>query len=219
MLDLNRRCEPPMMNEHDRTTIVSIYPHPIYCDNPTVVHGTHTVPGGTLEKPSLYIVKPTYWINGNDPERPPIPVTVHSIQMATSIVDDYVNAMQEVTADARPGIFVLPKEQTLVTVMKEYKAVLETVEAKQREWYKALIVKADVDWSRSNGNPLSVSKHARFAAEMLGMKDKPWMGDLSAFQKKSCPACLTMVMPLAAICFNCKAVLNEEAASKMKFAS
>jgi hypothetical protein len=73
---------------------------------------------------------------------------------------------------------------------------------------------SDVDWSRTNGNPLAISEIARLAAQYLKLQ-KPWMQDFQAFQLDACPACGQLTNLKYPVCKHCKAIVNPERAKEL----
>ena len=78
-----------------------------------------------------------------------------------------------------------------------------------------LIRIADILWSRSNGNPLSISNDARLACEELNISSKPWLGDHQTAELVRCVACGSLRNGAYPICQTCKAIADPELAKKL----
>lgn len=217
-----RRVIPSTPNPLDKSTIVSIFPKAIREVKHTLQPQVFEIPAGTFENPALLVVGTArFWIDRGD-ETPILEVPVNSIVLAESIIRDYSNGLIGCNMnDSMPGLFFLPGEISLVDLKAKHKNLLEAARAKQKTWYEELVKLADIDWARTNGNPLSVSGISKLAAEELGYKNKPWMGDIVQAELSNCPACGYMRNSNYPVCPNCKNVIDVEAAKKLglKFAS
>jgi hypothetical protein len=210
------------VNPLDKSTIVSIFPIDLYETKVTLQPARYILPKGSFEKPSLLIVTAASWWRELDDEQPLLEIPVSSIQVADSIVRDYCNSTFMCDMNERmPGLFFVPGALDVDRLKKEHQKLLLDAQRKQNEWYKALVHMADVMWSRTNGNPLSVSDTQRMAANELGQKNKPWMTNFTTeISLSNCPACGTLVNTRYPMCQNCKTVINEEQFKKLnlKFA-
>jgi len=114
-----------------------------------------------------------------------------------------------------PGIFYLPGEYTVEKVKKEQPLLLQKALANQKKWFMELIRIADILWSRSNGNPLSISDDSRLACRELNIQNKPWLGDIQAAELVRCIACGSLRNPAFPICQTCKAVVDPVRAKEL----
>jgi hypothetical protein len=87
--------------------------------------------------------------------------------------------------------------------------------ASQKKWFLELVRIADILWSRSNGNPLSISDDARLACKELNIQNKPWLGDMQTAELVRCIACGNLRNPQFPICQTCKAIADPEMAKKL----
>jgi hypothetical protein len=117
--------------------------------------------------------------------------------------------------DMMPGLFYLPGEYTVNKLQTDHAAMLHSALAKQKKWFLELIRIADILWSRSNGNPLSISEDARLACRELNISSKPWLGDHQQAELVRCVACGSLRNALFPICQTCKAVADPELAKKL----
>ena len=78
-----------------------------------------------------------------------------------------------------------------------------------------LIKIADILWSRSNGNPLSISDDARLACKELNISNKPWLGDLQTMELVRCVACGSLRNPTFPICQSCHVVVDKKRAEEL----
>lgn len=214
---------PPRMqvSDLDKCAIVSIYPREIRERNHTLEPGTWVIPAGTYQSPSVTVIGPSSWWLQPDPEKQAVEILVPSILVAKSVVDDWARSLVEYKeGEAMPGLFIIPGNLTVEQVKKDHKSSLDAALARQRQWYANLVSLADNLWSRSNGNPRVIGDDTKFAAQELGLKDKPWLRDFSTIEKTPCIGCGSLLNPAYPVCPVCRVINNQEAASKLnlKFA-
>jgi hypothetical protein len=118
-------------------------------------------------------------------------------------------------ADQAPGLFYVPGEFTVAKLKTEHAALFTKAQASQKKWFLELIKIADILWSRSNGNPLSISDDARLACKELNIQNKPWLGDIQASELIRCIACGALRNPLFPICQTCKAIADPVRAKEL----
>jgi hypothetical protein len=136
--------------------------------------------------------------------------------VADSIVRDYSNGLLACNmSDQMPGLFYIPGEFTVEKVKKEHTGLLAKAQAGQKKWFMELIRIADILWSRSNGNPLSISEDARLACREMNISNKPWLGDQQTIELVRCVACGSLRNSNFPICQTCKAVADPELAKKL----
>jgi hypothetical protein len=212
----NRRTIRAPINPLDKSTVVSILPKPISERKATVQPGIFELKPGTFENPSLLVVGPSSWWREVDEHQPLLEIPVSSIQIADSIVRDYCNGLLACNmTDQMPGLFYIPGEFTVEKIKKEHQPLLTKAQAQQKKWFLELIKLADILWSRSNGNPLSISDDARLACKELNIQNKPWLGDIQAAELVRCIACGSLRNGQFPICQTCKAVADPELAKKL----
>lgn len=213
---LHRRAIRSPINPLDKSTIVSIFPKVIREVKHTIEPGTFELAAGKYEKPAILVVGPSSWWREVDEDQPLLEIPVSSIQIADSFVKDWCNGLLACNmGSSMPGIFYIPGELTLVELLAKYKSQLDIAKARQTEWYKTLIKMGDVLWSRSGGNPLSISDDMRLAAQELQLKDKVWLKDYNTMELTNCPACGFLRNSNFPVCSNCKTILDKEAFKKL----
>jgi hypothetical protein len=212
----NRRVIRAPVNPLDKSTIVSILPKLISERKATISPGFFEVKPGTYENPSILVVGPSSWWREVDEHQPLLEIPVSSIQVADSIVRDYSNGLLACNmSDQMPGLFYIPGEFTVEKVKKEHTGLLAKAQAGQKKWFMELIRIADILWSRSNGNPLSISEDARLACREMNISNKPWLGDQQTIELVRCVACGSLRNSNFPICQTCKAVADPELAKKL----
>jgi hypothetical protein len=205
-------------NPLDKSTIVSIFPQIVDEVKHTIQPGRFIIEAGSYDKPAILIVGPSSTWRDVDPEQPLIEIPIGSIQIADSVVRDFCSGLIGCNmANIMPGLFYLQGAKTLDVIKKEHKVDLDNAREHQRNWYQELVKMADIDWARTNGNPVAISNLAKLAAKELQLKEKPWMKDYSQMELVNCPACGNMVRPGFAVCANCKTVVDAELYAKMGF--
>jgi hypothetical protein len=217
MSDLKRRTIRAPVNPMDKCTVVSIYPKKIPPEiKPTLQPGVFQIPYGTYENPGILVVGPSSWWKELDENQPLLEIPQSSIQIAESIVRDWANGIYGCDmGEHMPGVFFIPGEQTLKTVMTDHKAELDEANRKQRNWFTWLVNSADASWARSNGSPLSISDDMRMAARELNLVQKEWLRDQGIIELVRCKACGHLKNPAYPVCPNCKAIDDPEKAKKL----
>lgn len=218
---MNRQTVRAPVNPLDKSTIVSIYPKEIVETKPTIQPGIFTLLPGSYEKPSILVVGTSSWWKELDETQPMLEIPVSSIQIADSVVRDYTNGLLACNmGDCMPGLFYVPGEHTVDVIKKSFKHILDKINASQRNWFLALVRIADALWSRTNGNPLSISDDMRLAARELGLNNKEWLRDFQNVELVRCVACGALRNPLYPVCQTCHAIVDTEVAKKLdlKFA-
>lgn len=205
-----RQVERAPVNPLDKTTIVSIYPKKIVIENPTIQPCHYELEAGSVTKPSFLVVGSASWWR-NILDMPSIEIPVHSLRIAESLVNDYINGVTGFQRDhAHPGLFTISGEiKNSEQIVKEFPLFIQTAERRQKQWYLNLVEVADVGWARTNGNPRAISDLARLAAEQLGIQGKAWMQDFNTMKLVQCPACGAMKKEQFPICQNCKTNVDE----------
>lgn len=212
----NRRTIRAPINPMDKSTVVSILPKRIIEIKPTISPGIFELAPGSFENPSVLVVGPSSWWREVDEQQPLLEIPVSSIQIADSIIKDYANGLLACNmSDQMPGLFYLPGEFTVDKLKKDHMSLLLNALANQKKWYLELIKVADILWSRSNGNPLSISGDARLACKELNITTKPWLGDLQTAELVRCVACGSLRNQNFPICQTCKAIADPELAKKL----
>jgi hypothetical protein len=217
---INRRTTRASVNPMDRATIVSIFPLEINETKCTLQPSVFSVPAGTYEKPSILVVGPSSWWREIDPEQPLLEIPVASILIADSVVRDYcVGLLGCDMGDSMPGLFYVPGEITFVEIKTKHKNLLEIANRKQNKWFEYLVKQADIDWARTQGNPLAINQLSKMAASSLGIEDRDWLKGYRQVNMVRCAGCGAMKNPTFPICPTCKLIdHNHPEAKNFKFA-
>ena len=212
----NRRTIRAPINPMDKSTVVSILPKTISERKATIFPGFFELKPGTFDKPSILVVGPSSWWRDIDENQPLLEIPTSSLQVADSIVKDYSNGLLACNMnDMMPGLFYVPGEVTVELVKKDYMPLLLKAQATQKKWFMELVRIADILWSRSNGNPLSISDDARLACKELNITNKPWLGDLQTAELVRCVACGSLRNQMYPICQTCKAIADPARAKEL----
>jgi len=211
-----RRTVPAPRNPMDKCTVVSIYPKEIDEKKPTIQPGRFIIPPGSYESPALLIVGSSSWWREIDEEQPLLEIPNSSMQVATSIVNDFCNGLLSCDMSTlMPGLFWLPGEVSRVKLFNDYKKDLEKAKVKQDAWYRALINLGKSLWAASNGNPLTISDDMRLAAREMGDMNVDWMKEHQVYEQIRCKACGSLKNPEFPVCAQCKAISDPELAKKL----
>ena len=209
MSDMKRRTIRAPVNPLDKSTVVSIFPKQIFEKKHTIQPGVFEISPGSYDKPAILVVGPSSWWKEIDENQPLLEIPHSSIQVADSIVRDYCNGILACDmADNMPGLFYIPGEWTVEKLKKEKFVDLNSANTKQKNWFTALVRMADALWSRSNGNPLTISDEMKIAARELNLINKEWLKDSQTMELIRCQACGSLKNPLYPICSNCKAITD-----------
>lgn len=211
-------------NPMDQSTIFSILPKAINEKKPTLDPSEFVMEPGYPDKPVKLTIGSSSWWREIDLDQPLLEIPVSSVQVAESVVRDYINGIVMCDmGETRPGLFFLQGVVSVDELKKNHKAILDQAITRQENWFKALIKLADAFWARTNGNPLAISDDCRLAAKMMNVEDRPWLMNYSLqdVQIKACPACGTLRNSAFPVCQNCKTVIDLEKFNKLglKFAS
>ncbi len=218
LLQHNRRTIRSEVNPMDKSTIFSVYPVHIIERKPTLMPGTFELRAGSYDMPSSLEVGPSSWWREIDPEQPLLEITNSSVQVADSFVKDYCNGLLACDmGECTPGLFFLPGAINVIELKtdEKYKKVLKRAIERQKNWYGALVKMGDALWSRTNGNPISISDDMRRAAKELGM-DRPWSKEYDRVSLSPCPACGNLRNPEYPVCTSCKTIVDRAKYDKLK---
>jgi hypothetical protein len=193
-------------------TLVSIVPFPITLPVLGLHPPTHTIPASVDEKPAFLVVHDTFYrtVSANDRQ---ITVDVSAERLAAAMVADYHSKQLGLSADAGPGLFWVPGIATLKSLDPQE---LANVAKRQRRWFEELVRLGDDDWTRTHIHAM-ISDLQRFAAKALGV-EREWSLNLAEAAASNCPACTLAVPSGAALCPNCKCILDPEKHKKFQFA-
>lgn len=216
MSDIKRRTIRAPVNPLDKSTVVSIFPRHIVERKHTIQPGIFEIKSGSYEKPSILVVGPSSWWKEIDDNQPLLEIAHSSIQVADSIVKDYCNGILACDmSQTMPGLFYIPGEWDVDKLKKEKAKDLEAANVRQRNWFTALVRMADALWSRSNGNPLTISDEMKIAAHELNFINKEWLKDSQTMELERCKACGHLKNPLYPVCSNCKAISDPAKAKEL----
>ena len=212
----NRMTIRAPVNPLDKSTVVSLLPKVILERKATITPGIFELAPGTPENPAILVVGTSSWWREVDESQPLLEIPVSSVQVADSIVRDYCNGLLACDMSSKmPGLFYVPGEYTVKKLKEDHALLLNKYAATQKAWFLELIRIADILWSRSNGNPLSISDDARLACRQLNIQNKPWLGDQQAAELVRCVACGNLRDQRFPVCAVCKAIADPEMAKKL----
>lgn len=212
------------VNPQDKSTVVSILPKIINEYKPTIFPSRFIIPAAKLDDFEILVIEPASWYLANVNEgMAPTEIQVNSAQLAKSIVTDYCNGIFLCNMrDIMPGLFWVLGAHNRISVLtstdehgKTFQELIKEEREKQKRWYMANVQVADSLWARSNGNPLAISDDARLAAEVLQLKDKPWMQDQQTVQMVNCRACGELINKSFPVCKHCHAIVDTAKAKEL----
>lgn len=195
-------------------TIVSLLPRRIEESKPSLVPGVYEIPACKDNHTPVCVYIKDGYSRLYKGEGQTFPVTHTADEIARSIVDDYCSAQLEADIDAGPAIFYLPGKYTAKEILVKFKHKLDSARAKQIRWFRKLIRRADEDWAATK-QPKLITDIQRHAASALGFKNKEWMHEMEEVEYVKCPFCMDMIDSQAALCKNCKNVVNKDKAKEL----
>lgn len=195
-------------------TVVSFVPFSIWASKPGLSPCEFSIPPSD-DKPSLLNVKDGFRLVF-DQDSKPMDFPVPGEEIAGSIVNDYVSSLVFTDDTRKPAIFWVPgKFENSDTVEKTFKDKVVEAKQKQSDWFKFLVSVADDDWQLWHQHKV-ITDMQRHAAKSLNLK-REWVQDNpDTFTK--CASCMTLISVEAAVCFACKAIINQEKYSKFTYA-
>lgn len=218
-----QRIIPRMKNPLDKSTIVSLLPKRIREVKHTIFPGIFVIepaPSGSFS--TLIVTSSSYWLETTEGQ-PLLEVPSSSIEVAESVCNDYMNGLLGCNmGDCKPGLFFVPGSYDKKAITEAHGEDPETgikwsfverlaiAQANQRRWYAKIVELTDIAWSQTSGSPLAVSEDAKVGAELLGLKDKPWLKDFRSMQMESCPFCGELINLLFPVCKHCHNVINKD---------
>jgi hypothetical protein len=206
MNDFRKRTIRGPVNPLDKSTVVSIYPKYIDEEKVTIQPGRFIIQPGSIAKPTILVVGPSSWWREIDEEQPLLEIPTSSIQIADAIVRDYCSGLLACNmGDSMPGMFYVPGEHDVPSLLKSYSAEFAKAKKKQEKLWSNLVQLADMLWARSNGNPMAISEDMRIAARELNLTSvKDWMKDFTMVNMVRCKACGSLKNPEFPICATCR---------------
>jgi|SRR6185437_3479763 len=210
------------VNPLDKTTLVSVCPFTIHEVKPTIFPGSFTIEAAPDNDFTILIIGPSSWFKEMEEGQPFLEIQSSSIIMAQSLITDFCNGLIGCDmVDAMPGLFFIPGAYNKQSILKSefFEEKLASARRKQKNWFFELVKIADMDWARTNGNPIAISDDARMAAQKLGLQ-KPWIKDFQTIELVPCKACGELINGLFPVCRHCHAVVDEAKAKELniKFA-
>ena len=198
-------------------TVVSLLPWAIQELKPGLIPESYRVPQAEGGKPGVLHVKEArsnlYVRDGKT-----YPIHHSAEEVANAIVNDYCNAQLQADTEIRPALFWVLGKHSADEVLIKFRSELDKAKKSQNLWFMKLIRLADDDWERTKQHRM-ITDIQRHAARNLGLLTKPWMQNIEPIQFIKCPACSTLVEDTAAICPNCKYVVNKEKAKELGLVS
>lgn len=211
-------------------TIVSVFQRDIIHKIPGVYPGDYLFPAASPNDFTVTRIPECCFYIDSGQDTPKFPVPQDPSVVAKSIINDIMRANIEVGPDASPGLFCIDgwiqKAPDLIRQkdIDDYKKQIAVTHAdlftaarrKQENWAKKLVKMADNDWTKTHSHRVISDNHI-WAATYLGL-NREYTNLEKVQQTVECPACGTMIRPDKAVCFNCKAVVNQELAKKFGLA-
>ena len=194
-------------------TVVSLLPYAIQEIKPGLVPDIYRIEPSDGKIPSvLHVSNARSFVYIGDGKT--FPASHPAEQIAEAIVNDYWSAQLQSSLGARPALFWLPGKLSPSEIVAKYGRDIDEAKKRQNLWFMNLVKLADDDWAKTHQHR-AISDIQRYAAKSLGMINKPWYHAPEPEEFARCPACMTLVPADAALCQNCKYVINRVKAKEL----
>lgn len=198
-----------------KATIISFYPHALNEFRPCLFPPTYHVEPSDGNLPQVLVVDDAFYLVESPMESmPAIKVYVKGLEVANSIVADFMGASLHADSAVGPGIFVVDAEVKAGDVKALYPKECSAALERQRNWFIRLVKHADDDWQKFRQHKM-ITDLQLLAALHLKV-EKEWT--MVSKPVVSCPACKITVDPSAIVCPNCRCILQPDAYKTLKFA-
>lgn len=208
-----------MNNQELVCTVFSLFPYPIEEEKPGLIPSRYLIKASDTKRPEVYHVTRAMHYVYLDESRGSLQVRDAADEVASSLVNDFINAQLAVAEDAAPAIAWMAGHWTPEALIKDHPVLLEQLRRRQVKWGELLCRMADSDWNRYHRHNVVSDLQRRFA-EILNYKpeDHEWMSSRTIETSNQCPSCTQLVAKSTVVCPNCRCILDQEAYSKLKFA-
>lgn len=205
-----------MIDELDKSTVVSIFPQLIREEKPGIFPGRFEIAPSNGEPSLLVVGQSIHYVDVGE-DRPQLTINTRSADIARSIVDDFIAAQIAVTPEARPGLAWVPNALTLQEVKTKHAPLLSRLKVLQKAWYLELVKMADDDWQRYHKHVV-ISDIERLAAVDLGYTDRDWLIVTEQLASSRCPACGTSIATSVVVCPSCRCIIDKKRYEELAFA-
>jgi RNase P subunit RPR2 len=198
-------------------TIVSLLPYSVDERKLTVIPQEYFIPAAVEDELGiLHVDDGISWLMLEMERGGPVQQRIPSGQLADSIVNDFARSQLEYRYDfAQPGLFVVEGKFNSDDIKAKFPELLGKYRLIQENWFKALVERANQDFGKTGVSQL-VSDLQKLAAKELGLKPN-WSID-HQLKTLTCPLCATLLPANAAVCSNCKAILDPAKVADYQFA-
>lgn len=205
-----------MIDETDKSTVISLFPLPITEEKPGIFPGRFTIAASNGEPALLVVGQSIHYVDVGE-DRPQLTVTTPSFEVARSIVEDFVAAQLAVTDEIRPGVAWVRGVVTPLELKTKHKDLVVKLKEQHKAWYLELVKLADDDWQRYHKHTV-ISELQRTAAQSLGYSNREWLIIPAQLQSSTCPACGTSIVPTVVVCPSCRCIIDKTKYDQMAFA-
>lgn len=200
-------------------TVASLVPFEIREEKPGLVPPRFYLEASDTKTPKVLLIGDAKHFVYLDESRGHLTVKDSCVDVAASVVNDYISSQLEVTEDARPGLFYVIGEFDPVGIMVAKRDKVAQAQRLQNNWFLNVCRVADDDWNKYHRHNV-VSDFQRKAAQLLGWKpeEHEWMSGTSVINSVRCPSCSTLIGTEVVVCPSCKCILNPEKYKTLQFA-
>lgn len=211
MADLKLEINPP------KVTIVSTLPYVLREEKPGMFPGIYELePAPEKGKIGITHIGNGYYLEMvpyGDHRTPPRKVDITAERIAEGLIFDYSIALIGTRFDPdnegiirKPGLFWVDGVFTTNEIIVKYDKDVQKAQKETAAWFLSLVSLADDDWQKYKQHKM-ISDVQRIAARHLGLK-REWAVDAVWLVNNTCPACQENYLPGAAICRNCKTIVD-----------
>lgn len=182
---------------------------------PGLFPNDYVIPAATEDKLGLAVIGDGY-VDVPQLDRKSIRMIVIAAEIARSIVEDWKIAQLQIGPGAQPGLFYVDGAHSEDTILDTCEDKLEKARNEHTEWANRLVKMGDDLWQLKPSHR-QISRTMISAAIYLHV-DRVWTKSSKPTDTVICPACTSRVPTGAAVCLQCKVILDPEKYAQFEFA-
>lgn len=202
-------------------TVVSMLPYPLIEFKTGLYPNEYRIKAAKPGDFSLNIIpNDAYHLVDLDPmaegkSRRVMKVPTPALELANSIVNDYVSALLAVELpDTVPGLFAVSGDfKDKDEIKKAFYDKFKFFRDAQNRWFRNLTALADDVWAKTK-SPLTISDLQRSAAKALDLK-RDWINPPNPEEVNKCPICMNAINEGAVKCVACGFIFDKAKYDKL----
>jgi len=199
-----------------KCTVVSICNFSIGPEfKPGLFPNDFVIPAASEESLALLVIEDG-WTDVPLLDRKSMRVPVLSAEIARAVVEDWKSAQLQIGLGSQPGLFYVDGEHDEDDILEGCEDLLVKARNEHTEWTNRLVKMADDLWYMKQSHR-QISRTMIHAARYLHV-DRAWTKSSRPDDTVICPACTSRVPAGAAVCLQCRAIIDAEKYSQFEFA-